>query len=151
MPGPRLLQDSTMTQAIDPSADELAIHRLLAELIWHADTTPIEGLDDYVACFTDDAEWEMFGDVRRGHAELRAGAEDRRRSGMMGPGTNVRHFLGCTLISFSSPTSATAKSYIQAYKDAATTPTLFLMGEYHDTFRRTDKGWKLAKRQVKFG
>lgn len=140
-----------MTQPNDRTADELAIHRLLAELIWHADTTPIEGLDDYVACFTEDAEWEMFGDVRRGHADLRAGAEDRRRSGMMGPGTNVRHFLGCTLIRFTGPATATAKSYIQAYKDAAANPTLFLMGEYHDSFRLTDQGWKLAKRQVKFG
>jgi 3-phenylpropionate/cinnamic acid dioxygenase small subunit len=135
----------------DRIADELALHRLLAELIWHADTTPIEGLDTYVACFTDDAEWEMFGDVRRGHAAIRAGAEDRRRSGMMGPGTQVRHLLSCTIIDFTGNDSASAKSYIQAYRDTATQPTLFLMGEYHDQFRRTEDGWKLARRSVKFG
>lgn len=139
------------TSQTDRTRDDLAIRRLLAELIWHADTTGIDGLDAYVACFTDDAEWEMFGDVRRGHAELRAGAEDRRRTGMMGPDTEVRHFLGCTLISFTGPRTASAKSYIQAYRDVKTKPTLFLMGEYHDEFRLTDQGWKLARRLVKFG
>lgn len=136
---------------IDRTADELEIRRVLAELIWHADTTGIEDLDAYVACFTEDAQWEMFGDVRRGHAELRAGAEERRRKGMMGPETEVRHFLGCTLITFSGPRTASAKSYIQAYRNVKTTPTLFLMGEYHDQFCLTDQGWKLAQRLVKFG
>lgn len=142
---------TSQTQLAGRTADELAIRRLLAELIWHADTTGIDDLDAYVACFTEDAQWEMFGDVRRGHAELRAGAEERRRTGMMGPGTEVRHFLGCTWISFTGPQTATAKSYIQAYRNVKTAPTLFLMGEYHDLFRLTDQGWKLAQRQVKFG
>jgi len=139
------------TQQANRTGDELAIRRVLAELIWHADTTGIEGLDAYIACFTEDAQWEMFGDVRRGHAELRVGAEERRRTGMMGPGTGVRHFLGCTWITFTGPETAEVKSYIQAYRNVKTTPTLFLMGEYHDVFRLTDRGWKLARRQVEFG
>jgi|SRR5690606_13570074 len=132
------------------TADELAIRTLLAELIWEADTAAIDDLDRYVACFSDDAEWEMFGDVRRGHVALRAGAEERRRSGMMGPGTGVRHFLGCTVIQFSGADTATAKSYIQAYKGGAQNPQLFLMGEYHDTFVRSGLVWKLSKRRVIF-
>lgn len=142
---------TSQTQQTDRTSDDLAIRRVLAELIWHADTTGIEGLDAYIACFTEDAEWEMFGDVRRGHAELLAGAVDRRKTGMMGPGTGVQHFLGCTWITFTGPQTALAKSYIQAYRDVKTAPTLFLMGEYHDQFRLTDTGWKLERRLVKFG
>jgi 3-phenylpropionate/cinnamic acid dioxygenase small subunit len=133
------------------ASDELAIRNLLAELSWHADTTAIDDLDAYVECFTDDAEWEMFGDVRRGHVEIRAGAEERRRSAMMGPGSDVRHFLGCTVVTFDGPDAAAVKSYIQAYRTVSTTPTLFLMGEYHDSVRRVGDRWKLARRIVKFG
>jgi 3-phenylpropionate/cinnamic acid dioxygenase small subunit len=135
----------------DAVRDELEIRNLLAQLAWHADTTGIDDLDAYVACFTHDAEWEMFGDVRRGHDAIRDGAIERRRSAMMGPESNVRHFLGCTTVTFDDPDTAVVKSYIQAYRDVATSPTLFLMGEYHDIMRRTDTGWKLANRTVVFG
>jgi 3-phenylpropionate/cinnamic acid dioxygenase small subunit len=139
------MDDATRT------SDELAIRNLITELMWQADNASIDELDPYIACFTEDAEWEMFGDVRRGHAAIRAGAEDRRRSGMMGPGTNVMHFLGCTTVAFDGPDAAEVKSYIQAYRDTAENPTIFLMGQYHDEVVRTDGGWKLARRVVKFG
>jgi hypothetical protein len=132
-------------------ADELEIRNLLAELAWLADHAPIDDLTGYLACFTDDAEWEMPGDTRRGHAQLQSGAEDRRRSGTMGPGSGVMHFLGCTHVAFSSDTEAHAKSYMQAYRDTSGEPKLMIMGEYRDTFRKTDAGWKLAKRVVQFG
>jgi 3-phenylpropionate/cinnamic acid dioxygenase small subunit len=134
----------------DRTADELAIRNKLAELLWLADNSAIDDLDPYVACFTEDAEWEMRGDVRRGHAEIRAGAEERRRTGTMGPGTRIAHFLSCTMVAFTDDDVAQVKSYIQAYRDAATTPTIFVMGQYHDEFRRTADGWKLHRRAVDF-
>lgn len=135
----------------DPVADELAILNLLAELAWHADNTTIDDIDDYVACFTPDAEWEMLGDVRRGHDQIREGGIERRKINMMGPGSKVAHFLAMTVVSFDDPDTAPTKSYIQAYRNADTdAPTLFLMGQYHDVFRRTDDGWKLHRRRVDF-
>jgi 3-phenylpropionate/cinnamic acid dioxygenase small subunit len=132
------------------TADELEIRNLLARLLWEADNAGIDDLDTYVSCFTEDAEWEMFGDVRRGHEDLRHGAEERRRTGMMGPGTTVFHFLACTEVSFEGDQKATARSYIQAYRNGPHDPELFLMGQYHDVVRRTETGWKLAKRVVVF-
>jgi 3-phenylpropionate/cinnamic acid dioxygenase small subunit len=132
------------------TAAELEIRNLLARLLWEADTAGIDALDTYISCFTEDAEWEMFGDVRRGHDELRQGAEDRRRTGMMGPGTTVFHFMSCTEVGFEDDDQATARSYIQAYRNGPHDPELFLMGQYHDVFRRTSTGWKLAKRVVAF-
>jgi len=131
-------------------ADELAIRNLLAALSWHADTTTMEDLDSYVACFTEDAMWEMLGDVRRGHAEILAGAQERRRNGTNGPGTDVRHSLSMTVVEFPEPGRAVARSYIQAYRTASTAPSLFMMGEYHDAFRRTPEGWRLVHRKVDF-
>ena len=135
----------------DRSADELAIRNRLAELAWHADNTSIEDVDEYVACFTADAEWEMRGDVRRGHEAIRQGAIERRQAGTSGPGSKVAHFLAMTTVAFDDDDIARARSYIQAYRNADTdAPTLSVMGQYHDVFRRTPDGWKLHRRRVDF-
>src|SRR5690606_14878256 len=94
------LTDKEVRMTNDRVADELEIRNLLAEALWLADNAPIDDLDPYLACFTEDAEWEMFGDVRRGHDAIRDGAKDRRTSGMMGPGSQVMHFLSCTVVRF---------------------------------------------------
>lgn len=134
----------------DRTADELAIRNRLAELAWHADNTGIDDLDRYIACFTPDAEWEMRGDIRRGHTDIRQGAIERRQNGSMGPGTKVAHFLSMTTVSFDDYDTAQVKSYIQAYNHADTTPSISVMGQYHDVFRRTTEGWKLHRRRVDF-
>jgi hypothetical protein len=135
----------------DQHADELAIRNLLAEIAWHADNTGIDGLGAYLDCFTTDAEWEMRGDVRRGHDDIRRGAIDRRESGSMGPGTKVAHFLSMTVVAFDDADTAQVKSYIQAYRDADTNPTITVMGQYHDVFSRRSGEWKLHRRFVDFG
>ena len=43
------------------------------------------------------------------------------------------------------------ESYWMFYGDTAAAPTLRLMGHYHDHFRRTADGWKLARRDITFG
>jgi SnoaL-like protein len=135
----------------DRTADELAIRNRLAELTWHADNTGIDDIEVYVGCFTPDAEWEMRGDIRCGHEEIRNGAIERRQAGTMGPGTQIAHFLAMTAVTFDGDDTARVKSYIQAYRDADTdAPTLFVMGQYHDVFLRTPDGWKLHRRRVDF-
>jgi hypothetical protein len=54
-----------------------------------ADMAP-EELDGYVALFADDARWEMPGSLRQGRDDSLAGALDRRKNGIQGPGTNTR-------------------------------------------------------------
>lgn len=136
--------------SLDRVGDELEIRNLLARLLWEADNAAIDDLDAYIACFTPDAQWEMLGDVRQGHEDLLEGARERRRTSMMGPGTGVLHFLSCTVVDFEDDVTGTAKSYIQAYRNGGRDPQLFLMGQYHDRFSKTDDGWKLAKRTVIF-
>jgi SnoaL-like domain len=135
----------------DRTADELAIRNCLTELAWHADNTGIDDIEAYVARFTPDAEWEMRGDIRAGHDEIRNGAIERRRAGTMGPGSKIAHFLAMTAVGFEDDDKARVKSYIQAYRDADTdAPILFVMGQYHDVFLRTPDGWKLHRRRVDF-
>ena len=134
----------------DRTADELAIRNLVAQLAWHADNTGVDDLDAYVDCFTPDAEWEMRGDVRRGHDAIRQGAIARRESGSMGPGTKIAHFLSMSVVAFDDDDTARVKSYVQAYRDADANPTITVMGQYHDVYRRHDGSWKLHRRYVDF-
>jgi 3-phenylpropionate/cinnamic acid dioxygenase small subunit len=137
--------------SVDSTADELAIRNRLVELAWHADNTTIDDIEAYVACFTPDAEWEMRGDIRRGHEQIRDGAIERRQAGTVGPGSKIAHFLAMTVVTFDDDNAAQVKSYIQAYRDTDTdAPTLFVMGQYHDVFRCTPEGWKLHRRRVDF-
>lgn len=142
-----------MTTDLQRIADELEIRNLVARLVWHADTTTTADLDAYAACFTEDAEWEMFGNRLVGRDAIRAGAVERRRTGVNGPGSGVRHGLMATVVDFHGSDEAVARSYVQAYRNldgTAAVPELFLMGEYHDTYRRTPAGWRLAERRVSF-
>jgi uncharacterized protein (TIGR02246 family) len=131
-------------------ADELAIRNLVAELAWQADSTSMDDIDGYVACFTPDAVWEVPGDVRSGRDDIRAGVTERR-AGAIAQGIRTAHFVTCTTVSFDDDDHARSKSYFQTYRLGGTDgPTLVLMGWYHDDFRRTDDGWKLDHRRIDF-
>ncbi|MFZ4518123.1 MAG: nuclear transport factor 2 family protein [Microthrixaceae bacterium] len=127
--------------------DELAIRDLVARVARLADSDDVEA---YVALFTDDASWEMPGAERRGHADIRAGAEERRAAGVVGPGTHSRHVVGTVVVDLDGD-RATAASTWQFYVDTATAPRLVLMGTYDDTFARTPDGWRLARRVITIG
>ena len=137
-------------------ADELAIRNLVAAVAQLADNGTI---DDYIAVFTDDAVWEMpdnpvvgvAGSTRVGHDEIRAGVVERRAAGVQGPGSNALHVISTTRISIDGDDEATGHVYWQFFGDTVSTPTLRSMGQYHDTYRRTTSGWKLARRSIVIG
>jgi 3-phenylpropionate/cinnamic acid dioxygenase small subunit len=129
-------------------ADELEIRSIVARVAQYADHGD---LDDYVALFSEDAHWGMPGAPREGHADIRAGAEERRASGDVGPGSHSRHMITTVAVDADGSDAATADSYWLFYVDTERTPTLRLCGTYHDTFARTASGWKLARRDVTFG
>jgi uncharacterized protein (TIGR02246 family) len=128
--------------------DELAIRNLVARIAQLADAGD---LADYVDSFTDDADWQMPGSPRRGRADIRAGAEERRATGATGPGSNSRHAVSTVVVNAGGGDDATAESYWQFWVETTTAPKLALMGHYRDTFRRTSEGWKLAQRLITFG
>lgn len=129
-------------------ADELEVRSIVARLAQYADDGD---LDDYVALFTEDAHWAMPGAPRTGRADIRAGGEARRATGEAGPGSHSRHMITTVAVEADGSDTAVADSYWLFYVDTDTTPTLKLCGTYHDTFRRTPDGWKLARRDITFG
>ena len=127
--------------------DELAVRNVVARVALYADGPDV---DAYVNLFTPDAAWEMPGAPRRGHAEIRAGSEERRAAGQIGPGSNTRHVVSTVAVTVDGD-KAVADSYWQFYVDTASAPRLQLMGTYHDELVRVGADWKLARRQIAIG
>ena len=101
------------------------IRSLLARIAQLADTGD---LDEYLTLFTDDAVWAMpdnpavgmVANEKQGHAEIRAGAEERRASGLQGPGTDSRHVLTTIAVDVESDDRATARSYFMFFGSTST-------------------------------
>ena len=132
------------------------IRTVLARIAQLADTGD---LDEYLTLFTDDAVWAMPDNPtlgmpaseKRGIADIRAGAEERRAGGVQGPGTNTRHVLTTTAVFVESDDRATARSYFQFYGSTTSQPVLRNMGQYDDVLVRGAHGWQLAHRTITFG
>ena len=127
--------------------DELAVRNVVARVALYADGPDV---DAYVDLFTPDAVWAMPGAPRRGHAEIRAGSEERRAAGQIGPGSNTRHVVSTMAVTVDGD-RAVADSTWQFYVDTATAPRLQLMGTYRDKLVRIGAEWKLATRQITIG
>ncbi|MBV8303269.1 MAG: nuclear transport factor 2 family protein [Acidimicrobiia bacterium] len=127
--------------------DELAVRNVVARLAQYADGPDI---DAYVALFTPDAVWDMPGAPRTGHAQIRAGSEERRAAGQIGPGSATRHVVSTTTVRVHAD-HAEADSVWQFYVDTDKAPGLQLMGTYHDELVRVGHEWKLAHRQISIG
>ncbi len=132
------------------------IRTVLARIAQLADSGD---LDEYLSLFTEDAVWAMpdnpavgmTANEKRGHAEIRAGAEERRASGLQGPGTESRHVLTTIAVTVESDTRATARSYFMFLATTTTTPTIRTAGQYDDVLVRGERGWQLAHRQITIG
>ena len=111
-----------MTTSADADAE---IRTVLARIAQLADTGD---LDEYLTLFTDDAVWAMPdnpaigmpANEKRGHAEIRAGAEERRASGLQGPGTDSRHVLTTIAVNVESDDRATVRSYFLFFGSTST-------------------------------
>ena len=127
-------------------ADEIEVRNVLTRIAQLADDG---SLDEYMSLYTDDAVWDAGAElgVKRGHAEILAGAETRRRRGTAGPGTHKRHVLTTTSVRLEGA-RAHARSYFLFYVDCDKTPRVELVGVYQDELHRTPAGWKLAQRRI---
>ncbi len=132
------------------------IRTLLARIAQLADTGDLE---EYLTLFTEDAVWGMpdnpavgmTANEKKGHAEILAGAQERRASGLQGPGTESRHVLTTIAIDVESEERATARSYFMFFGSTSTTPTLRTMGQYDDVLVKGERGWQLARRRITVG
>ena len=132
------------------------IRTVLARIAQLADSGD---LDEYLSLFTDDAVWAMpdnpavgmTANAKRGHAEIRAEAEERRASGLQGPGTDSRHVLTTIAVNVESETRATVRSYFMFFATTSSAPTLRTMGQYDDVLVKGERGWQLAHRSITVG
>jgi 3-phenylpropionate/cinnamic acid dioxygenase small subunit len=139
-----------MTSFADADAE---IRTVLARIAQLADSGD---LDEYLTLFTDDAVWGMpdnpaigmLANERRGHADIRAGAEERRATGLQGPGTNTRHVLTTTAVHLEGDDRATVRSYFLFFEATTTEPLVRTMGQYDDVLVRGATGWQLAHRII---
>ncbi len=105
--------------------------------------------DAYAAVFTEDGELVLPTATYRGRDTLRERVIDSR-------GKRVsKHLMSTTKITVVDAENATGISYATIYIEPARnkdggperTKGFAAVGEYHDTFRLTDRGWKFARRE----
>ena len=133
----------------EKAADEWAVRNTIARVALYADG--LGSVDEYAALFTEDAVQLMPGAPRTGREDIRAGSAERRAAGGVGPGSNSRHMISTTVVEFSGPDEALCDSYFTYVVDTHETPRVQLVGYYHDTLRRADEGWLMARREITFG
>lgn len=131
------------------AADEWEVRNVIVRLAQYADG--LGSCEEYAALFTEDADWLMPGAPRHGRADILEGSIARRAEGGVGPGSNSRHVVASTAVDFADDDTAVADSYWLYFVETNEVPRLTLMGHYRDTLRRTDEGWRMARREVSFG
>jgi hypothetical protein len=138
-------------------ADELAIRNLVAHLAILADRAP--DLQEYLGCFTEDAIWEFAAPAGLqgeagpeglrlvGRTAIEADRMRLRGERFQGPASNTFHLNTTLDITVHGDGTAEAQSY-WLFVDGNGAPQLRRIGHYHDRFRKTASGWKLAHRTV---
>jgi 3-phenylpropionate/cinnamic acid dioxygenase small subunit len=130
-------------------ADELAIRNRIARIAHLSDHS--EDLDPYLECFAADAEWNFPIGARRGHADILAGAKERRAAGTTGPGSNSRHILTTIEVRADGSDTATSDAYFVFLVETNVAPKVFNCGHYADTWVRDGDNWKLKVRNIVLG
>jgi 3-phenylpropionate/cinnamic acid dioxygenase small subunit len=129
-------------------AAELQIRNVIARIAILADQGDLE---EYADQFTEDSVWDFPTAPRHGRADIRAGGEARRVEGTTGPGSASRHIITTVAVTVEGADRATADSYFVFLQNTTTSPTIFNMGAYHDTFVCEEQVWRLAHRQITVG
>lgn len=136
----------TIPTALDDSDVERTCLRIVHALAFHTDRGEY---DLALALFTDDAVMERDGEKFVGIAALRTAYASRPTNRL------TRHVISNTLVTSRGHDSAAATSYVTVYRlplpPTKQAPPYFaagpdVLGEHHDTFRRTEAGWRLSAR-----
>ena len=130
--------------------DKLAIQEVIAQYSYTYDAQDAEG---FAALFTEDAVWELFAwgatrpEIRlASRAAIRAWAAQRlhERCGRF----TSRHYQSGLLFEALTSDAARTRTMVlvthQGITEAA--PRLTASGVYHDQWRKTQEGWRLAYR-----
>ena len=132
--------------------DKLAIHEMIAQYAYTYDSRDIEG---FVRLFVEDGVFEFFvpgkttASVRlQSRTEIREWVAQRLRE-RIGQFTS-RHYQSGILFDELTPDTALTRTMLfvthQGVAEAAPHPVH--SGVYHDQWRKTPAGWRLARRAV---
>ena len=141
-------------RAIQWAIDEVEIRNVIASLALLSD---MGDLDEWGMLFTEDADYTTeSGAGWHGRDDIVASGRQRRERGTHGPGSTNRHLSASVVVRSTGADTAEAQSYLAMYKDLAPdndgaaekSPTLLVLGYYHDRLVRTSDGWKVAHREL---
>jgi uncharacterized protein (TIGR02246 family) len=127
----------------DLTLQESAIRRLLAEYCHAYDD---KRADDFAALFTDDAEFRVFGQVRRGRQEI------HDHIGVQAPGMAPGQHVTYNSVIDIDPGGDTARAwtdFLYLRKDGAG-HTISNAGRYHDRLVRDADRWRFRTRTIVF-
>lgn len=104
-------------------------------------------IDDFVACFAEDALYESESFRLQGHQEIRAWMRSwtEERTGDASPVAYVRHNLTTCVIDLIGPDEARARTYYFVVTDIGPDHS----GYYVDVLRRVGSRWLFAHRKVR--
>jgi hypothetical protein len=138
-------------------ADEFEVRNLVGRIAYLADFG--EDLAEYLTLWTEDGVYDVREPVGAapdaekiarkvaGRAALEANRKALRGSGFQGPGTDMWHLNTTLSVKVNGDGTAEADSYWVLVTGRGN-PKIYKLGHYHDTFKRTAEGWKLAYRLV---
>ncbi|MEU6798626.1 nuclear transport factor 2 family protein [Nonomuraea wenchangensis] len=125
------------------SAAEAACRRLIVAFAHHVDHREFA---EAANLFAHDGIWDRHGERLVGPSRIHAVLESR-------PSTQLeRHMMTTIHVLQQSPTECSAISYVLIFRasaepgQTAVVPGPSAVGEFHDRFRLTGGGWKLACR-----
>jgi len=105
--------------------------------------------DEFAALFAEDAELVVPRGTFNGPAAIKGAMEARDRSIV------ARHVMTNVLVDVETPTSASGTAYLTLYKGTPPAGKSVVpgasplsMGQYHDRYVKTSKGWRIARREI---
>ncbi len=134
--------EAAQIEAIERACERVAIA--------YAQATDACDADAAAALWTEDGVLEMPGNRRYG------GREAIRRRVLEQPADSVScHLLANLLVTVLDAGHATGTSLLTIYRGSRPSPGApvplagpYLVGRYEDAYRRTDGGWRLARRRL---
>ena len=128
--------------------DQLAVRALIGRLACATDRGTVE---DYLACFADDATLELDGQApRRGRDELEAAARRGRDASVLGPGSASCHMVTPIEVTLSGSHGA-ATTRFMFLTHTTTAPIVAQVGLYRDQLRRDADAWRIIRRVIERG
>jgi hypothetical protein len=133
------------TTTLSPATEaeiKTACQRIALDYSFFADSGR---MDELAALFAEDGEFDLFGQTHKGPAAI------AKAFGGNGAGSTVSvHSVSNHRIDVVSASEARSTAYVTVFVGDKAAPSAqiapFIVGVYHDTYKKTAGGWRLARR-----